>query len=172
MKEAFEKMKEQIIELEGKGSPRVNMGKVKPFSGEKGIFKVFLAQLQIHFVNNNKAIVSKTDKVLTASSFLTGEAMRWFAPYVTDRIENHDEQINPETATIFSSFAYFEEKLNQLFGTVNKELRSIHQIKEIWQYGSVGDYISKFLQVSGYLKWSDQGLHNQFYNNLKDNVKD
>ncbi len=150
----------------------IKIGKVEPFSGERGTLKVFLAQLRIYFANNAGRIVTESDKVLTASSFLNGEAMRWFAPYVTERIENNDDQLSPETANLFSSFAYFEDKLNQLFGTVNEELEAIHRIKGIRQYGSVGDYISKFLQVSGYLKWSDQGLRDQFYDNLKDNVKD
>jgi hypothetical protein len=176
MREAFEEMGRRVLELEAQpihGHSVVKIGKVEPFSGDRGTLKVFLAQLRIYFSNNAGRIVSEQDKVLTASSFLTGEAMRWFAPYVTNRLEAaHDEQLEPETANMFSSFAYFEEKLHQLFGTVNEELEAIHKIKGIRQYGSVGDYISKFLQVSGYLKWSDQGLRDQFYDNLKDNVKD
>jgi hypothetical protein len=176
MKEAFEEMGRRVLELEAQRSAShsvVKIGKVEPFSGERGTLKVFLAQLRIYFSNNATRIVSEQDKVLTASSFLTGEAMRWFAPYVTSRIETiNDEQLEPETILMFSSFAYFEKRLHQLFGTVNEELDAIHRIKGIRQYGSVGDYISKFLQVSGYLKWSDQGLRDQFYENLKDNVKD
>ena len=68
---------------------------------------------------------------MTASSFLDGEAIRWFAPYVTSRIERSDNQLDPETTNMFSSFAYFEERLNQLFGMVNEELEAIHRIKGV-----------------------------------------
>lgn len=57
--------------------------------------------------------------------------MRWFAPYVTDRVENYNNQINLETAMMFSSFAYFEERLYQLFGIVNEELEAIYKIKGV-----------------------------------------
>ena len=171
----IEELEGQVAEAHSNNTSQqkeVKIGKVEPFSGERGTLKVFLAKLRIYFSNNSGRIVTEQDKVLTASSFLTGEAMRWFAPYVTERIENNDEQLSVETIQLFSSFAYFEEKLHQLFGSVNEELEAIHRIKSIRQYGSVGEYISKFLQVSGYLKWSDQGLRDQFYDNLKDNVKD
>lgn len=175
MRQAFEEMGRRVLELEARqvnNTREVKIGKVEPFSGERGTLKVFLAKLQIYFANNAGRITTEADKVMTASSFLTGDAMRWFAPYVTNRLESSEEQITPETINYFSSFAYFEEKLNQLYGTVNEELDAVHRIKSIKQYGSVGDYISKFLQVSGYLQWGDQGLRDQFYDNLKENVKD
>jgi hypothetical protein len=88
--------------------------------------KVFLAKLRIYFANNIGRITTKADKVIIAASFLTGDAITWFAPYMNDRLTSNKEQLNPKTINYFSSFTYFEEKLNQLYRTVNEELDTIH----------------------------------------------
>ena len=182
MRAAFNEMGARIIELESKtnsqkaaNTPReVKIGTVTPFKGERGTLKVYLAQIRLYFMHNSERLVTESDKVLAASSFLDGEAMKWFAPYITDwyQASGNDEQRNPETITMFSSYRYYEEKLNQLWGTVNEEIESVNKIKHVRQWTSVGEYISKFLQTSGGLSWNDQGYRDQFYEGLKDNVKD
>jgi hypothetical protein len=167
-------MSQRILELEAGQSintQEIKIGKVEPFSGEQGTLKVFLAKLRIYFANNIGQITTEADKVITAASFLTGDAITWFAPYINDRLTSVGDQYDPETINYFSSFKYFEEKLNQLYRTVNEELDAVHQIKSIKQYRSVGEYIAKFLQVSSKLQWGEQGLRDQFYENLKENVK-
>jgi hypothetical protein len=94
MQQAFEEMGRHILELESRqanNTREVKIGKVEPFSGERGTLKVFLAKLRIYFANNAGRITTEADKVMTASSFLIGDAMRWFAPYVTNRLESNKE---------------------------------------------------------------------------------
>jgi hypothetical protein len=70
------------------------------------------------------------------------------------------------------SFDYFKNKLKQLYRIINKKLVTIHKIQNVRQVRSVGEYISKYLQISNNLKYSDQGHQDQFYQGLKESVKD
>ena len=104
----IEELEGQVAEAHANNSvtqKEVKIGKVEPFSGERGTLKVFLAKLRIYFANNIGRITTEADKVMTAASFLTGDAMTWFAPYVNDRLTSNEDQYDPETINYFSSFA-------------------------------------------------------------------
>ena len=81
LRDAIDRIKALEQEKSNTG-PRLKIGKVEPFSGASGTLDRFLTQMSIYFSINIASIGSESDKVLAASSFLTGDAMHWFAPYV------------------------------------------------------------------------------------------
>ena len=55
---------------------------------------------------------------MIAATYLRGDAQSWFEPYFSKHLDGDDD---PETIKIFKSFDYYEQKLKQVFGNVDKE---------------------------------------------------
>jgi hypothetical protein len=168
----IEQLEQLVVQQSTASAGSLRIRKVELFLGEAGILDRFLTQLRIYYSNNSTRILKETDKVLAASSFLTGDAMKWFSPYMENWLGDGTDQAELETVSLFTSFNYFKNKLKQLYGTINEELVAIYKIQNVQQVRSIGEYISKYLQVSNNLKYSDQGHRDQFYQGLKESVKD
>jgi len=66
----------------------------------------------------------------------------------------------------------FQRSLTQIYGDLNLEATSERELRRLRQTGSVSDYAAKFESLKQYLSWNDAALRDQFYLNLRDDVKD
>lgn len=79
-----QQLRTRIAELEASqaSGPRLKVDKPTPFKGERKKLQPFLAQMQLYYAANPHLLAGEADKVLAASTFLEGDAMDWFEPYM------------------------------------------------------------------------------------------
>jgi hypothetical protein len=146
--------------------------KVDFFRGDRSKVRPYLVQLKMVFTLNPTKYPTAAKKVIFAAGHLRDQAFSWFEPYITDYLDNPTESEQEEdTRTIFASFASYEAKLKQVFGTVDEERAAARQIQTLKQTGSAAQYYSLFQQISQRLDWDDSAKASAYYMGLKDEVK-
>ena len=83
----------------------------EPFDRTWSKLQSFLMQLELYMQVNRERLANEDDKVLFATTYLTGPAFNWFEPIVHDFQENTPTRQNDVTQEIFSSFWQFKEHL-------------------------------------------------------------
>lgn len=105
VEERIDQLHNTIARLQGQ--VQTKMVKIKPpesFNGNWSKLWGFLMQLELYMHINREKLVNEEDKVLFATSYLTGVAFDWFEPIVWDYQEYDYNQQDRETRTIFSDF--------------------------------------------------------------------
>jgi len=62
--------------------------------------------------------------------------------------------------------------LNTLYGDLNLETTMVREIHLLHQTGSAAEYATRFESKKQYMHWNDEALWDQFYLNLKEELKD
>ncbi|SLM37547.1 Retrotransposon gag domain [Lasallia pustulata] len=102
---------------------------------------------------------------------LRGPAFAWFEPTLTDWLESETKET--DTIATFGSFAHFEVRLQQVFGSaLDEERTAARLIRQLKQKASTAQYYAEFQQLASKLDWNDNALGSAFYEGLKDIVKD
>jgi hypothetical protein len=70
---------------------------------------------------NREKLANKADKVLFATTYLTGPAFNWFEPFVRDYQEHSVDLQDDETQAIFASYTEFKKRLERTFSDIDKE---------------------------------------------------
>ena len=157
--------------LDRLGGDDTKDAKVEYFNGDRSKLRFFLTQLKTAYVLNPQKYPNPHKQVLFAAQHLRGPAFAWFEPTVTDYLES--EQKEPETIATFSSFAHFEVRLKQVFGSaLDEERTAARLIRQLTQKASTAQYYAEFQQLASKLDWNDNALGSAFYEGLKDIVKD
>ena len=140
------------------------------FSGERKDLLPFLTKCQIKFDGQPSRFKDEKSKILYAGSRLDGTAFSWFQPLIAPHPgpEGSTKPAPPELA----SFKAFSEALTVNYGDPNLEATAEREIRRLHQTGSAADYAAKFESKKQYLKWNDEAFRDQFYLNLKDDIKD
>lgn len=144
--------------------------RIEYFRGERSKLRAYLMSVKLIHSLDPKKYDTETNKVLIAASYLRGDAQAWFEPYFTHHIEQDED--DKEAKKIFSSFAYYESKLRQVFGNVDEERVAARQIRQMRQQTSAAQYSARFQQLAGRLDWDDAALASAFYEGLSEAVKD
>lgn len=152
--------------------PSNKISKPEPFSGEKGNVQAFLTQLRSYFHVNKTIFAKEGDKTLFAGGLLTGRAAEWFEPTLRDYLSKEEVEQRAETKQMFNGFAKFAEQLRITFGNPDEQRTAERQLLRLRQTGSAGWYAAEFKQIAAKLDWGEQALIVQFYQGLKDYVKD
>jgi len=142
------------------------------FSGERSKLKAFLVQLELYMRFNQATLRNEADKILFASTYLRGGAFEWFEPFVTDYVENDEDDREADTVAIFDSWEAFKERIKMVYGDVDETRTAERQLHRLRQTSSANKYVAEFQQTASRLMWDDAALTSQFYQGLKDNVKD
>jgi hypothetical protein len=115
----------------------------------------FLTKCQIKFDGQPSRFKDEKSKILYAGARLEGTAFSWFQPLIAPHP-------GPEGS----------EALTVNYGDPNLEATAEREIRRLHQTGPAADYVAKFESKKQYLKWNDEAFRDQFYLNLKDEIKD
>jgi histidinol dehydrogenase len=77
-----------------------------------------------------------------------------------------------KTQILFHTWNNFKVKINRMFRDINKEQTVERAMQNLRQRGAATAYAAKFQQYSFRTLWNDDALIAEFYQGLKDNVKD
>lgn len=144
----------------------------EPFNGNRSKLRAFLTQLDMYIQMNREKLANEADKVLFATTYLTGPAFDWFEPFVRDYQEHTEKLRDDETKAIFASYAEFKKRLERTFGDIDKERNAERQLWRLRQTGSVGEYASRFQQIISHLNWDEDMNIARFEEGLKPEVQE
>lgn len=137
--------------------------------GNKGLER-FLSQCQVYFLLKRGYFNTHAEKVLFAGSHLRGPAADWFTPFVRDFSKG--ETARRETKEMFGSYPKFEQHLEQLYGSRDKQRVSARQLQQLKQTGPASQYTATFRRYATESGWNDAALMTHYYAGLKENIKD
>jgi hypothetical protein len=123
--QVIQELMARITQLEaqivaGPGS-KLKVNKLTPFTGERRKLRSFLAQMNLYFSANSSSIAVEADKVLAAATFLEGEALAWFEPYLRAWFEETEDERDDEITETFTACSNFTDKLKSTFGKVDEK---------------------------------------------------
>lgn len=130
---------------------------------DKDFATTFISHLNLYFSVYEEAYNRDEDKIRYAVSYLRGLAFRWYEPYLGKNCKDESMQIN---------YQYFCDELVKNLGEPDRQATLTRQLRNLRQITTAADYAAEFNRISTYLPWNDASLREQFYINLKDDVKD
>ena len=141
----------------------------KPFSGEdRSALEAFLSQCRLVFLVNPESFPSEQQKVLYSGSYLEGIAYAWFEPL----LRRYDPDSDAPPPDELSSFKSFSAALAKMFGDPDLVKTKTRDLRTLRQTTSVTVYASEFQRLRAFISWNDQAFYDQFYDGLRENVKD
>ena len=81
------------------------------------------------------------DQVAYAGLFLTGRALKWFKPYLTEYEANGLTTRNNKVKYMFSSWEGFCNRLTQIYSNPKAIATAKYKLQELTQRGLAMDYI-------------------------------
>ena len=95
----------QLLEerVNGIGAQKIKLPSIERFSGERSKLKGFLAQMRFKVIQESAKLATSMDQVVYEGLFLSGRALEWFEPYLTEIQKNGQTTTNPEVKYIFLS---------------------------------------------------------------------
>lgn len=166
----------RITQLEGQQAIKSIKPKTpEPYEGDKGTLQGFLTKLRAYHLFYEASFTTEKGKVLHAATYLTKDALAWFEPMWRDYLEHQDDpsEMDDETKAIFGKYKKFEESLKEVFGDPEENRTAERQLRNLKQRGSATEYAAKYRQITSRLEdWDSEPLMAQFYEGLKDEVKD
>lgn len=153
--QVIQELMERINQLEaqitsGPGS-RLKVNKPTPFKGERKNLQSFLAQMNLYFSANSSSIAVEADKVLAAATFLEGEALAWFEPYLQAWFEETEDERDDKITETFTVYSNFTDKLKSTFGEIDEKNHAVLQLSRLRQTTSASEYCTKHQQVSSHM---------------------
>ena len=146
----------------GVKEPKVNAPDC--FSGDSKKFRSFFNQVKMLFELNPLRYGSDKTKILTVGSFLRGDAMAWFNPYIENPDRYQDE---------LSSWKAFSNVLRNTFDDPNRVKNAQMELEKICQGKgqSVAVYSSRFRSIAADLDFNEAALVSRFYSGLSFEIK-
>ena len=115
-----EQLQEELITLQEQQSIQsVKVQSLELFNGIQNKLQAFITQLDLYLHLNGEKITKENNKVLFASTYLTGPAFDWFEPTLQDYQENQPDQQDDNTQAIFASYTEFKRQLEETFRDIN-----------------------------------------------------
>jgi hypothetical protein len=87
-------------------------------------------------------------------------------------MEKPEEVWDDKTTKIFNSYERFTRELIAVFGEVDEERTAEREIRQLRQTGPASKYTAEFQRIIGKIDWNEEALIAQYYQGLKDSVKD
>src|SRR5271170_335522 len=148
LKEVVEQMNNNTEALHNKvqsiGVGKVKLPSIERFDGTRSKLKGFLSQIRFKVTQEGLKIGTTADQVAYAGLFLTGRALEWFEPYLTEFQTNGATTTNQEVKYMFSSWEGFSDRLIQMYGNPEATTTAERKLLELTQRGSATDYTTMF----------------------------
>jgi hypothetical protein len=143
------------------------------FDGKRGELQNFLSQMKVYLLFNSTSIVTNTENVLVAGTYLRGKAYKWYSTYLQNHLKYRDSSTERKKGTkkIMDSYDGFEKALKQHFGNIDQERIAEKQIRALKQAKSASNYTAEFQVFAMKINWNDEALMAQYYQGLKKKVK-
>ena len=168
-----EQLQEEIITLRAQQSTRsVKVRPPEPFDGTRNKLRAFATQLDLYLRLNRERITEENDKVLFASTYLTGPAFDWFEPILRDYQENQPDRQDDNTQAIFASYAEFKKQLEGTFGDIDATRNAERKLWRLRQHGSASKLVSEFQQIISHLDWDEDAYIAKFEEILKPEIQE
>jgi hypothetical protein len=126
--------------IDSMGMARVKLPSIERFSGERSKLKGFLTQMNFKITQEGVKLATAMDRVAYAGLFLTGKALEWFKPYLTEVQNNGMTTTNKDVQYIFSSWAGFADRLTQIFRDPEATTTAERKLQNLTQRTSAIDY--------------------------------
>lgn len=130
------------------------------FSGQEDL-RIYLQQCELCFELQPSRYSTDYQKVGLILSYLRGPAAKWARPYLSNK--NHE---------LRKSLSAFTKAIDEAYGDPDYELRAASELRALRQTTSASKYAAEFQAIASNLSWNDGALCSQFYDGLKDTVKD
>jgi hypothetical protein len=153
------------------GMSKIKMPSIERFSGEKAKLKGFLTQMKLKIRHEGAKLPLVADQVAYAGLFLTGRALEWFEPYLTEYEANGLTTGNNEVKYMFSSWEGFCNRLTQMYGDPEAIATAERKLQELTQRGSAMDYTTQFQTYATQTEWNDKALMAWYRQGLKAEVQ-
>ena len=150
----------------------------EPFNGDRSKLKSFLVKCELYFGFNHHKFTGELERVLWATTLLRGPAFDWMEAHVTDYMDNKGDdgtltkEMETETITIFRTWGGFKKRISRVFGDIDQERNAVRHIRNLRQRTSAATYTAEFQQYANKTDWEEAALKDEFYQGLKDHVKD
>lgn len=132
------------------------------FDGNRQQLRNFVAQVRLVIQAQPSRFTTERQKVIFAATFLRGPAFSWLQPYLENSIP----------APILDSLDVFFKELHGVFGDPDQSATAERQLCLLKQTRSAANYATDFRRLAALTSWNDPSLCFQFYNGLKNDVKD
>ena len=154
-----------LASTDGRNEPKIPDPPM--YSGDRKELAPFLTKCQLKFEGQPSRFRTERSKILYAGSRLEGTPFSWFQPLITQY--GADSETPPPELV---SFKTFKEALTGIYGDPNQEATAVRELRRLHQTGSAAEYAARFEAKRQYIHWNDQACRDQFYLNLKEDIKD
>src|SRR6266704_5621062 len=100
------------------GLSKVKLPSIERFDRTRSKLKGFLSQIWFKITQEKAKMGTPMDQVTYAGLFLTGRALEWFKPYLTEIQTNKMTTLNQEVRYIFSSWEGFTSQITQIYNDI------------------------------------------------------
>ncbi|PNH27873.1 hypothetical protein BJF96_g8872 [Verticillium dahliae] len=106
------------------------------FDGNPRALQSFITQVRQYHKANEGQLKYWGEKVANASSYLKGDALHWFEPFIRDySTHTKKEDMKQATQDIYAGMNAFEEAIKGAFGDVDEERQNERKILQLKQTG-------------------------------------
>lgn len=142
------------------------------FDGNPKKLQEHLTSLKSYHMYYPSLFTSNPLKVRHAMGRLEGKAAQNYESILKDFVTQAPSQRKPETTMMFDSFDRYEQSLIDNYGEWDEKHDALNAIRKLKQTKAASEYLSEFRYIAAKLNWSNENLIDEFYRNLKDDVKD
>ncbi|OMH83846.1 Retrotransposon-derived protein PEG10 [Zancudomyces culisetae] len=132
------------------------------FNGNRDQLRNFLSQVQLVIEAQPSRFPTDKQKVIFTSTFLRGAAFSWLQPFLESRTP----------VPMLTDFELFTDEIQRVFGNPHQASTAERQLRRLKQTNSAANYATDFRRLSTLTHWNDSALCSQYYEGLKEEVKD
>ncbi|GAA5956498.1 hypothetical protein JCM10213_003325 [Rhodosporidiobolus nylandii] len=149
---------------------RIKVKEPDTFDGsrsEKSDIYVFVSQIK-NYVLDTKGWADDAHRVRICAGYLRGKPYKWISSYLS---LPDSERTSGDYPFLFN-FETFCDLLITTWGDPDRQAADDRRLRQLRQTGSAAVYASEFRRLSLSLGWGDVALRSQFYEGLKEDLKD
>jgi len=152
----------------------MKVGAPTEFTGARTQVEPFILQCRIVFAIDHEKWTSQHKRLMYIVSYMKGPAFEFIQPYLKDYLEHLspvEDRKDSTRAILRTSDTLFQE-IRSTFGYGNEQQEAERAIQNIRQRNSAAKYKAEFQILVAKLNWNDEAIAAQFYQGLKENIKD
>lgn len=146
--------------------------KPEPFKGERGsAAKTFIQSCEMYYMLRSADFPDPATFINWVLMLLQDKAARWAQPIVQEALTTYTPPaVAPQRIT---DWDVFKAEFVTAFYDPDETRSAAHKMRELKQRRSAAEYVAEFRELVAILGWTEEAqLRHQFYQGLKDHVKD
>lgn len=149
-------------------------GSPTEFTGGRNQVEAFILQCRMIFALDHDIWTSQHRRMIYIISYMKGPAFDFIQPHLRDYLEHPDvvKDRKESTRRILTRDETLFEEIRSTFGYGNEQQEAERTIQGIRQRESAAKYKAEFQILAAKINGNDEALAAQFYQGLKENVKD